>query len=86
MICFLFIIVFLLSNGYSCPENYNPADFFINTLAISPFDRENSKNRVQAICDSFQSSQYFEILNKEIDPSDANNKSILIEPDNRHEN
>ena len=33
--------------NFSCPPNYNPADFFIKTLAISPFDREKCKERVE---------------------------------------
>ena len=33
---------FFKAQGYSIPLNYNPADFFIKTLAINPFERENS--------------------------------------------
>jgi hypothetical protein len=28
--------------GFVCPSDYNPADYFIKTLSISPYDRESS--------------------------------------------
>ena len=28
------------SLGYTCPDDYNPADFYIETLAIKPINRE----------------------------------------------
>jgi ABC-type multidrug transport system ATPase subunit len=37
---------FFASMGYVCPINYNPADFYIKTLAISPFNREESVKKV----------------------------------------
>ena len=40
---------FFSSQGYCCPLNYNPADFYIKTLAISPFDKENSIKNVNVI-------------------------------------
>lgn len=35
------------SMNFVCPSNYNPADFFIKTLAISPFDKQACQERVQ---------------------------------------
>ena len=37
---------FFQSQGFVCPPNYNPADFYIKSIAISPFDRE--KTQIQA--------------------------------------
>jgi len=37
---------FFQSQGFACPSKYNPADFFIKTLAISPFERESCISRV----------------------------------------
>jgi ABC-type multidrug transport system ATPase subunit len=37
---------FFNSLGYKCPPSYNPADYFIKTLSISPFDKENSLQKV----------------------------------------
>ena len=30
-----------------CPSNYNPADFYIKTLAIEPANKEKCQKRVQ---------------------------------------
>ena len=35
--------------GYKCPENYSPPDFFIKTLSISPLDRKNCLETVDVI-------------------------------------
>ena len=34
------------SVGYEAPGNYNLSDFYIQTLAVLPFDRETSLERV----------------------------------------
>lgn len=35
--------------GFEAPGNYNLSDFYIQTLAIVPFDRETSLERVAVI-------------------------------------
>lgn len=40
---------FFESQGYKVPVNYNPADFFIKTLAIVPSDKESSSSRIKVI-------------------------------------
>ena len=40
-----------------CPSNYNPADFFISTLAIQPNKDESSKAAINSICDEFAKSE-----------------------------
>nr|UOU03352.1 ATP-binding cassette subfamily G-like 1 [Brachionus rubens] len=47
------------SIGYPVPELYNPADHYIQTLAISPQDRENALLRVKGITDQFETSRYY---------------------------
>lgn len=49
--------------GYKCPSSYNPADFFIKTLATAPGYEENSKQSIKRICDHFAVSDY----NREVD-------------------
>ncbi|CAG0919856.1 unnamed protein product, partial [Notodromas monacha] len=44
-------------HGYACPPNFNPADFFIHTLAIVPGDEENCRKRVFELCDAFETSE-----------------------------
>ncbi|XP_074623460.1 protein white-like isoform X3 [Acropora palmata] len=43
--------------GYPCPVNFNPADYFVHTLAIVPGDEQNCHKRVQDICDAFAASE-----------------------------
>ncbi|EFA09850.1 Protein scarlet-like Protein [Tribolium castaneum] len=53
---------FFQKAGYRCPTSYNPADFFIKTLATTPGFEENSKQCIKRICDYFAVSDY----NKEV--------------------
>ncbi|PVD37708.1 hypothetical protein C0Q70_00308 [Pomacea canaliculata] len=39
--------------NYICPTNFNPADFYIMTLAIVPGREEECRQKVHAICDAF---------------------------------
>ncbi|XP_073236643.1 protein white-like [Porites lutea] len=39
--------------GYPCPMNYNPADYFVQTLAIVPGEEEQCRDRVKEICDAY---------------------------------
>ncbi|KAK7507421.1 hypothetical protein BaRGS_00001356 [Batillaria attramentaria] len=43
--------------NFTCPTNFNPADFFVLTLAIRPGQEEECKKRVQAVCDAFVDTQ-----------------------------
>ncbi|XP_074596318.1 uncharacterized protein LOC141851472 [Brevipalpus obovatus] len=45
-----------------CPQNYNPADFFIQQLAIMPGKEIECRDKVKMICDSFTDSEYNEKL------------------------
>ena len=38
--------LYISSLGYSCPELYNPADFFVFTLAIVPGKEEECREKV----------------------------------------
>ncbi|XP_057365334.1 protein white-like [Daphnia carinata] len=48
---------FFLSRGLPCPSNYNPADFYIQTLATVPGEEVESKKKINEICDAFESSE-----------------------------
>ncbi|KAK8720986.1 hypothetical protein OTU49_012992, partial [Cherax quadricarinatus] len=43
--------------GLPCPPNYNPADFFISTLAIQPGKEEDCRRAITMICDEFAKSE-----------------------------
>ncbi|KAB0802093.1 hypothetical protein PPYR_04279 [Photinus pyralis] len=49
---------FFQTLGYNCPNNYNPADFYIRTLAVTPGSEEASKQTIRYICDHFAVSEY----------------------------
>ncbi len=38
---------FFNSQGFSVPSNYNPSDFYIQTLSISPVNREESIKTIE---------------------------------------
>uniref|UniRef100_A0A0P4ZZ43 Protein white n=1 Tax=Daphnia magna TaxID=35525 RepID=A0A0P4ZZ43_9CRUS len=48
---------FFSSQGLPCPPNYNPADYYIHTLAIVPGQEIESRKKSKEICDSYESSQ-----------------------------
>ncbi|XP_020625255.1 protein white-like [Orbicella faveolata] len=45
------------SLGYPCPDNFNPADHFVHTLAIVPGNEEDCRQRVQNICDVYSAHE-----------------------------
>jgi hypothetical protein len=47
----ILLIFFFCSQGYICPKNYNPADFYISKIAISPIDKEASTEKVMVSID-----------------------------------
>lgn len=47
---------FFAGMGKVCPENYNPADYFIDNLAIQPEKEEECKQFVESACDAFDKS------------------------------
>ncbi len=40
---------FFSGHDYTCPPNYNPADYYIKTLAIAPSNKEESRQTVKVI-------------------------------------
>nr|QEO19116.1 white [Limnogonus franciscanus] len=48
---------FFAQMGAACPSTYNPADFFIQLLAVVPTREETCRNTIDMVCDSFQHSE-----------------------------
>uniref|UniRef100_A0A0P5P266 Protein white n=1 Tax=Daphnia magna TaxID=35525 RepID=A0A0P5P266_9CRUS len=48
---------FFSAQGMPCPPNYNPADYYIHTLATVPGQEIESRKKSKEICDSYESSQ-----------------------------
>ena len=42
--------------GATCPSNYNPADYFIQLLAVVPGRETACRHSINAVCDKFQKS------------------------------
>ncbi|XP_054289076.1 protein white-like [Macrosteles quadrilineatus] len=49
-------IDFFKTMGAVCPSHYNPADFFIQLLAVVPNAEESCRNMIEMVCDSFSTS------------------------------
>lgn len=49
---------FFTSLNAPCPANYNPADFYIEHLAIVPGNEQESRDNIRKICDAFAVSEY----------------------------
>nr|WOD55113.1 ABCG transpoter Scarlet2 [Hymenopus coronatus] len=44
---------FFSRRGYVCPNAYNPAEFFIHTLGVTPGSEEASQIAIKRLCDEF---------------------------------
>ncbi|KAE9530645.1 hypothetical protein AGLY_011107 [Aphis glycines] len=51
-------IEFFKTLGVSCPKNHNPADFFIQLLAIVPSQEICSYETIDTVCEAYESSNY----------------------------
>ena len=57
---------FFASVNYPCPEDFNPADHFVQTLAVVPGQEEKCGQRISEICDKFQHTEAAQDLRAEI--------------------
>ena len=42
--------------GAVCPSNYNPADYFVQVLAVVPGREVSCRHAINSVCDAFQRS------------------------------
>ncbi|KAL5263101.1 hypothetical protein ACHWQZ_G008494 [Mnemiopsis leidyi] len=72
---------FFKSVNYPCPENFNPADHYIFTMAIVPGEEEECRKRVDEITTGFTKSEAYAELTRSIaavaKSDDADVKAIL---------
>ncbi|KAJ0180332.1 hypothetical protein K1T71_003736 [Dendrolimus kikuchii] len=59
-------LTFFESLGYRCPLMYNPTDYFMNILAMTPGSEEASRHAIKSICDRFAVSDAAKELDMEI--------------------
>ncbi|KAM3961772.1 scarlet [Aphomia sociella] len=57
---------FFESLGYHCPLTYNPIDYFIKVLALTPGSEAASRQAIKSICDQFAVSDAAKELDMEI--------------------
>jgi len=48
---------FFSSINYPCPQDFNPADHFVQVLAVIPGKEEESRERINSICQQFSQSE-----------------------------
>ncbi|XP_033355100.1 protein white-like isoform X3 [Bombus vosnesenskii] len=44
--------------GAACPSNYNPADYFVQMLAVVPGQETSCRHAINTVCDTFQKSDH----------------------------
>uniref|UniRef100_A0A336LVT6 Protein white n=1 Tax=Culicoides sonorensis TaxID=179676 RepID=A0A336LVT6_CULSO len=49
-----------------CPQNYNPADYYVQKLAIAPNNEAECRSNIKSICDSFAVSSLARGINEQI--------------------
>nr|XP_013190064.1 unnamed protein product [Amyelois transitella] len=57
---------FFESLGYHCPLTYNPTDYFIKVLSLTPGSESASRQAIKSICDRFAVSDAAKELDMEI--------------------
>ncbi|CAJ0929154.1 unnamed protein product, partial [Mesorhabditis belari] len=71
---------FFASAGHLIPEHSNPANFFIQCLAVDPEHPEESKQQGTAICDAFESSDYYHNIEMEMEEAAKPRKLYSMPP------
>ncbi|XP_046389694.1 protein white [Ischnura elegans] len=56
---------FFMELGAPCPSNYNPADFFVQLLAVVPSREDSCRQAIDMICDTFAASEMGVCMEKE---------------------
>ncbi|KAK0174891.1 hypothetical protein PV327_010606 [Microctonus hyperodae] len=77
---------FFKSMGAVCPSNYNPADYFVQVLAVVSGREADCRRTINAVCDTFQRSNHgmniaskAENIHGEFEDSFKNKKSRNIQ-------
>nr|BBC77943.1 ABC transporter White [Thermobia domestica] len=69
---------FFRQMGAACPSNYNPADFFIQLLAVVPGREESCRQTIEFICDKYATSEEGKRLQDQSQPSDTKVTSLGV--------
>ncbi|XP_060575749.1 protein white-like isoform X1 [Ruditapes philippinarum] len=66
---------FFSSVGKPCPQNYNPCDFFIASMAVVPGNEAECRSNVKTICDEFEKTTNAIEMKNENHPKEINSSS-----------
>lgn len=74
---------FFANQGLPCPPNYNPADFYIHTLATIPDQEADSRKKSVEICNAYETSDNWKRMLEQIkanQPSSMTQQGIDMPP------
>ena len=57
--------------GYPCPPLFNPADHFVQVLAVVPGNEEQCRQNIAAICDLYQESSQGRLVQKLVEETEV---------------
>lgn len=66
--------------GEPVPENFNPADHFISSLAPNDLDEKRASEKIQGVCDHFDKSEVARDLRETIRQGPRNDSSSITSP------
>lgn len=70
---------FFDSMGYVCPPMFNPSDFYIHTLAVTPGKEKESLTIIKTICEKYASSKYSTRVDDKIERVMTSNNEVGLE-------
>ncbi|XP_071102104.1 protein white-like [Haliotis cracherodii] len=81
---------FFESQGYSCPRNFNPADFYVHALAVRAEGEGQRRDKVEKLCNAFCQSDTYHQLTDTItdickDALENRALSIIVEDGNKRD-
>jgi len=68
---------FFSSIQYPCPQDYNPADHFVQVLAVLPGKEEKCKERINSICNQFNDSEQGISLCSAVKSEESDNSEVV---------
>ncbi|XP_018015632.1 protein white isoform X2 [Hyalella azteca] len=77
-------LAFFERAGKTCPDNFNPADFFIMTLAVEPDREEESKSFIAKVCDDYDANEGKEVTRQVLANSAGGKKEDVFSDSKTH--
>lgn len=74
---------FFARQGMPCPANYNPADFYIFTLATVPGKEVESRQKIKQLCDTYDSSEAAHHVNEIVQRQHQDDNKKVFDDDSK---